>query len=142
MKERESLSSSEPGSDDEARGTPVQEDVMMDFGGPGMDDQWHAEERASSMHRASLSNDGNDVITEEFDGAAQVIGEGDDIYTDLWQSDEHHASRNSSGPYYPFSGEVEWEVVQWLHSLDASIDQINQFFKLEYVSTSAFKTGF
>ena len=122
----------------------------MDFSGPGMDEQWerplnehHVEgEQASSVHMASLSNDGSNVITEEFDGAARVIGEGDDIYTNLWQSDEHHASRKSGGPYYPFSGEVEWEVVQWLHSLDASIEQINRFFKLKYVSTSAFKTGF
>ena len=149
MKERESSPSSDPGEDDEVWGTPLQEDVRMDFGGLGVDDDLeippsepYAEEQASSIHRAHLSNEGNDVITEEFDGAAQVIGEGDDIYTNLWRSDEHYASRKSCGPYYPFSGEVEWEMVQWLHSLNASIDEINQFFKLKYVSTSAFETVF
>lgn len=85
--------------------------------------------RSATMARSS----GDDIVVEAYEGAAAIISEGKNQYAQLWDNDEYHGCREDSGTYYPFSGAVEWEVVQWLHALNVSIDRINQFFKLHYV---------
>lgn len=46
--------------------------------------------------------------------------------------------RKQGGPYYPFSGAMEWELVEWLQTLDVPMERIDQFFKLAYVRTLCF----
>ena len=75
-----------------------------------------------------------DVFVEEYHGAAQVQYTGPNLYDQLWDSDEYYEHRKLGGPYYPFSGYVEWEVVQWLNSLDVPMEKIDRFFDLNYVS--------
>ena len=81
-----------------------------------------------------LIDDKLDVFVEEYQGAAQVIDVGLNLYDQLWESDEHYESRKVGGSYYPFAGDIEWEVVQWLHSLDVPMKKIDRFFELTYVS--------
>ena len=64
---------------------------------------------------------GIDIITEEYNGAAKVIGKDKNLFDQLWDNDEYYERRNAGCPYYPFSGPVEWELVQWLQSLDIPI---------------------
>ena len=76
-----------------------------------------------------------DVFVEvEYHGAAQVEHTGPNLYDQLWDSDEYYEHRKLGGPYYPFSVYVEWEVVQWLNSLDVPMEKIDRFFDLTYVS--------
>ena len=75
------------------------------------------------------------ISVEEYPGAAQVISESKNLFTQIWESDKLHDSRGVGGPFYPFSGLTEWEVVEWLHSLDVPMERIDRFFELEYVSS-------
>ena len=78
---------------------------------------------------------GPPVSVEEYPGAAQIINESKNLYTQIWESDKLYESRKIGGPFYPFSGLMEWEVVEWLHSLDVPMERIDRFFELEYVSS-------
>ena len=73
------------------------------------------------------------ISVEEYPGAAQVIGESKNLFTQIWESDKLYESRKIGGSFYPFSGSKEWEVVEWLHSLDVPMERIDRFFELEYV---------
>lgn len=80
------------------------------------------------------------AFIEEFPGAARVVAEErpsdavKNLYTQIWEADELYESRKIGGPYYPFSGPQEWQVVEWLHSLDVPMEKIDGFFELSYVS--------
>ena len=82
----------------------------------------------------SQKRNGLDVFVEEYHGAAQVKDTGPNLYDQLWDSDEYYEHRKLGGPYYPFSGYVEWEVVQWLNSLDVPMEKVDRFFDPDYVS--------
>lgn len=144
--------SSEVGSDEDyetnlaAECTPMDldfdADMHMDAGKQrSAGDQFSPADAISSAEEmgfkrsVSSCGDGNDTIVEEFASAAQVMGDGDDVYTKVWHSDVHYGSREEAGPYYPFSGEVEWEMAQWLHSLNVPMKKINEFFRLRYASS-------
>ena len=73
------------------------------------------------------------ISVEEYPGAAQVISESENLFTQIWESDKLYESRKIGGSFYPFSGSMEWEVVEWLHSLDVPMERIDRFFELEYV---------
>lgn len=73
------------------------------------------------------------AIIDDYAGTAEIVREEDNLYAKLWKTDEFFDQRNKTGVYYPFSGPVEWEIAQWLHGLNASMDQVNQFFNLQYV---------
>ena len=73
------------------------------------------------------------ISVEEYPGAAQVISESKNLFTQIWESDKLYESRKIGGSFYPFSGSREWEVVEWLHSLDVPMEKIDRFFDLEYV---------
>ena len=75
------------------------------------------------------------VLVEEYPGAAQVVDESKNLYTQIWEGDKLYESRKIGGAFYPFSGVMEWEVVEWLHSLDVPMEKIDHFFELEYVSS-------
>lgn len=75
-----------------------------------------------------------DVSVEEYPGVAHVISESKNLYSRIWESDELYESRKIGGPFYPFSGSMEWEMAEWLHSLDVPMKKIDRFFELEYVS--------
>ena len=77
---------------------------------------------------------GPPVLVEEYPGAARIVDESKNLYDQIWEGDKLYESRKIGGPFYPFSGLVEWEVVEWLHSLDAPMEKIDRFFELEYVS--------
>ena len=88
------------------------------------------------MDEDLLPQTGNrlDLFVEEYYGAAQVKDTGPNLYDQAWESDEFYEHRKLGGPYYPFAGHVEWEVVQWLNSLDVPMEKIDRFFDLNYVS--------
>lgn len=80
------------------------------------------------------------TIVEEYLGAAKVIEERKNLFTQIWEDDELHESRKIGGPYYPFSGYMEWEMVEWLHSLHVPMEKIDRFFELAYVSLDYYYT--
>ena len=109
---------------------------------PALHDRWEQTvgERLGTPETAnedlfSRAGDRLDVFVEEFHGAAQIIGAGPSLYDQLWDSDKYYECRKLGGPYYPFAGKVEWEVVQWLNSLDVPMEKIDCFFDLSYVSS-------
>ena len=87
------------------------------------------------LRSAEVINAAESLISvEEYPGASQVISESQNLFTQIWESDKLYDSRGVGGPFYPFSGLMEWEVVEWLHSLDVPMERIDRFFELEYVS--------
>lgn len=149
---RDNASSSEMASngDDENIEMPNEYGHTMLIGEDDIDVEMESERwcRENSLHHnvqlnntvdAACSNDSNQQTTNvaifnEYDGAAKIVSDGDDLYTQIWESDPLYKQRRHCNAYYPFSGVVEWEIVQWLHSLDVSLDRLNNFFKLRYVS--------
>ena len=88
------------------------------------------------LRSAEVINAAESLISvEEYPGASQVISESQNLFTQIWESDKLYDSRGVGGPFYPFSGLMEWEVVEWLHSLDVPMERIDRFFELEYVSS-------
>ena len=86
------------------------------------------------LHSAEVINATESLISvEEYPGAAQVVSESNNLFTQIWESDKLYESRKIGGSFYPFSGSREWEVVEWLHSLDVPMEKIDRFFDLEYV---------
>ena len=104
---------------------------------------WDAEEAEFTSSPSGIDLRSAEVINateslisvEEYPGAAQVISESKNLFTQIWESDKLYDSRGVGGPFYPFSGLMEWEVVEWLHSLDVPMERIDRFFELEYVSS-------
>ena len=88
------------------------------------------------MRAAELIGAAEPVVTvEEYPEAARVINESKHLYAQVWEGDKLYESRKIGGTFYPFSGSMEWEVVEWLHSLDVPMEKIDRFFGLEYVSS-------
>lgn len=86
------------------------------------------------LRPADTISEAEPIITvEEFTGAAHVYGECKNLYTHIWENDRLYERRKQGGPYYPFSGAMEWEVVDWLQTLDVPTERIDRFFQLNYV---------
>ena len=87
----------------------------------GKDSVYPAEEFSSSPFGIDLDSERlidtskHSIFVEEYCSAADIIGESEDLYTQIWAADELYDSRKTGGLYYPFSGITEWEVVEWLH---------------------------
>ena len=131
---------SEVGSDEEYGLLPASEDVIMDIDFPTVNDEWHCfaggepisagnVERPSRCDVAEL-----DVTIEEYPGVDKIKGQGCNTYTQLLQTDEHSEQRSVSGVWYPFACREEWQVFRWLSSLRVSMDRVDEFFGLDYVS--------
>lgn len=103
---------------------PSSEDAEFTSSPSGMDLQ-----SADPVHDSDLP-----ISVEEYAGAARVFGDRKNLYDQIWEGDNLHESRKVGGPFYPFSGSMEWEMVEWLHSLDVPMKKIDSFFELEYVS--------
>lgn len=131
--------SSEVGSDEECEFPSAPEDVAMDIDGPQMDGEWqNFEEEDQSGERIvegtpSLDVAGNDIVVEEYPGAAIIIGKGQNLYSRIIAADEHREKRKIAGPFYPFSSKEDWEMYKWLSSLRGPLEKIDEFFKLPYV---------
>ena len=139
-------SSSEVGSDEEV----TQEPMSLDQGPgyyeehddeatehPGIEDsEFTSSPSGIDLRSAELIGAAEPAITaKEYPGAAQAVGESKNLYAQIWESDKLYESRKIGGAFYPFSGVMEWEVVEWLHSLDIPMEKIDHFFELEYVSS-------
>ena len=144
------ISSSEVGSDEEG----TQEPMSLDQGPgyyegpddeatehPGIkDSEFTSSPSGIDLRSTELIGAAEPAVTAtEYPGAAQAIGESKNLYAQIWESDKLYESRKIAGAFYPFSGSVEWEVVEWLHSLDVPMEKIDRFFDLEYVSSRAAK---
>ena len=142
-------SSSEVGSDDEGTFPPDGCEVPMDLdeelGNEILDDElterlstkdveFTASPSGIDLHSAGLLIAAESLVSvEEYPEAAQIIDVSKDLYSQIWEGDKLYGSRKIGGPFYPFSGFMEWEVVEWLHSLDVPMERIDRFFKLNYV---------
>ena len=76
------------------------------------------------------------VFVEGHPGASKTVGIGPNMYTQRLEADEHSESRKIAGPWYPFAGRVDWELAKWLNSSHLSMDKIDEFLRLDHVSTS------
>lgn len=149
-------SSSEVGSDEDNSdhlcyglddGTPMEMDIGVDepMEAWNPDEEYAAAAFTSAPSCIDLgsavlplvdNSEGSAIVAEEYSGAAEIVEESSNLYAQIWEADELHEDRSVAGPYYPFSGCMEWEVVEWLHSLRVPMDKIDQFFDLSYVSQS------
>lgn len=73
------------------------------------------------------------IYTEHFQGAAKVLRTETNLFHNLLSEDEFYDCRQTNR-YYPFSCETEWEVARWLSGLNVSVEKLDAFFKLKYVS--------
>ena len=139
-------SSSEVGSDEEGTFPPNSCEVPMDLDeelGNGILDDELTECLSAEDAEFTTSPSGIDlrsagllvaaeslISVEEYPGAAQIIDESKDLYSQIWEGDKLYESRKIGGAFYPFSGVIEWEVVEWLHSLDVPMEKIDHFLNL------------
>ena len=72
------------------------------------------------------------IIAEEFLGAAEVFDLCKNRYVQLWESDKLYGLRKIAGPLYPFSGEMEFEVVDTVLQ-HLPMGRVDDFLKLDYV---------
>lgn len=70
------------------------------------------------------------AFVEYFLGSGQIIDHEDSPF-DEWRQD---IGQMSHSRYYPFAGEKEWAVACWLHESGLSLEKINRFLHLQYVS--------
>ena len=119
----------------------VLEDIEVDISEPALHEWEQPEGKSlgtSEVADKDLFSQMDDlkshVLMENHHGAAQVVDTGPNLFDQLWDSDEYYECRKLGGPYYPFAGYIEWEVVQWLNSLDVPMEKIDRFFNLSYVS--------
>lgn len=68
-----------------------------------------------------------------FPESAKVFGNGD-TFLDLFDEDEYAEARRTN-LYYPFASRPEWELASFLLKSDLSRVAIDQFLKLQLVST-------
>ena len=142
MDERHAASdtSSEPSSDAGFDNSQIRDDMEVDISGPELQGWEQPEEEIPGISESAGENlnlqtgDKPDIFAEYYHGAARIIDTGPNLFDQLWDSDEHYECRKLGGPFYPFAGHIEWEVVQWLSSLDVPMEKIDQFFNLSYVS--------
>ena len=71
--------------------------------------------------------------TDFFLGSSKVFGKGE-TYLDLFNEDEYAGARQTN-LYYPFATQPEWELASFLLKSDLSRVAIDQFLKLQLVST-------
>lgn len=83
----------------------------------------------------TLNSPSTSIFVERYSGAAKTIGIGPNMYTQRLEVDEYSESRKIAGPWYPFAGQVEWELAKWLNSSNLSMDKIDEFLRLDHVST-------
>ena len=77
------------------------------------------------------------IYIDKFPGAAEIMGIGPNMYTQRLEADEHIESRRIAGPWYPFAGKMDWELAKWLNSSHLSVDKVDEFLRLDYVSSIA-----
>ena len=81
------------------------------------------------------------VFVENYRGAAAIINTGPNMYAQLLKTDsEHSEDREVVGPWYPFTGRAEWELAKWLNSAHLSMNKVDEFLRLDYVSTTLIVT--
>ncbi len=74
-------------------------------------------------------------FVEEFPGAGATYGQGFHLYSDI-SVNHTHAEQRQENPFCPFSCFTDWEVAHWLSQLNVPLYAIDEFFKLQYVSSS------
>jgi hypothetical protein len=72
--------------------------------------------------------------TEFFYGSSKVFGSGE-TYMDIFDEDQYADARQTN-LYYPFASQPEWELASFLLKSDLSRVAIDQFLKLQFVSTT------
>ena len=144
MGTKHSEESSEAASDEEYELPPVSGDVPMNMdhtSSPMVGARCHSFVEDDPTMAANIEGPPRcdvaelDVTIEEYPGVDKIKGQGCNTYTQLLRTDEHSEQRSVSGIWYPFACREEWQVFRWLSSLRVSMDQINEFFSLDYVSS-------
>ena len=81
------------------------------------------------------------MFVENYPGAAEIIKTGPNMYAQLLEADsEHSEGREIVGPWYPFAGRAEWELAKWLNSAHLSMNKVDEFLRLDYVSSITLMT--
>jgi len=71
-------------------------------------------------------------FVEMYPGAAQTFGRGE-TFMNKFDADRHAENRHKH-PYYPFASKGEWELASFLLRSDLSMNAIDKFLKLDFVS--------
>ncbi|KAG1899631.1 uncharacterized protein F5891DRAFT_1189439 [Suillus fuscotomentosus] len=93
------------------------------FQGSRMEDQVHDEQTPTR----------DSEVMDSYPDCAQSYGRGY-TFLDLFNMDENSKHRVTN-PYYPFSGQRDWEVGSWLLHSGLSMGKIDSFLSLEMIKT-------
>ena len=86
---------------------------------------------SEDLHLSDIST-GN-VYVEEYPGAAKIFGKSLNICEQRLEADEYSENRKIAR-WYPFSNEADWKTAEWLNSAPLSMNDIDAFLKLDFVS--------
>ena len=53
----------------------------------------------------AISSD--NICFEEYQGASEIIVEGKNLYSEVWEKDDYYHTHKNSNLYYPFAGCIE-----------------------------------
>lgn len=96
------------------------------FQGSSSEDQVHDEQTPTR----------DSEVMDSYPDCAQSYGRGY-TFLDLFNVDEN-SKHCVTNPYYPFSGQRDWEVGSWLLHSGLSMGKIDSFLSLEMVSSNKF----
>ena len=129
-----------PSEDEESSDLPVSEaESLIDFTGGNNDkDQDFLAESpllldgsSEDSHLSGVST--STIYVEEYPGAAEILGEGLNIWEQRLEEDKYSENRKVAR-WYPFAGEAEWKTAEWLNAAPLSMQDIDSFLKLDFVS--------
>jgi hypothetical protein len=72
------------------------------------------------------------IVEDMYPGAAAVVASTHSAFHTLYDKQIQIGKGNV---HYPFAGHTEWELARWLHKTGISRARIDEFLKLDYVST-------
>lgn len=129
-----------PSEDEESSDLLVSEaESLIDFTGDNnaRDQEFLAESpllfdgSSEDSHFSGVST--SNVYVEEYPGAAEILGEGLNIWEQRFEDDKYSESRKVAR-WYPFASEAEWKTAEWLNAAPLSMQDIDTFLKLDFVS--------
>ena len=133
--------STEIGSDEECQVLTDTENVPIDINSRTEEVEWQIFEEEESHVEATdieetpcLTAAGNDILVEEYPGAAEIKAQGLNAYAQITETDEYREACRF------FSEEANFAEFAWLNHAGLSMRMVDEYCKLPFVSISPLST--
>lgn len=133
--------STEIGSDEECQVLTDTENVLIDINSLTEEVEWRIFEEEESHVEATdieeppcLATAGNDILVEEYPGAAEIKAQGFNAYAQITETDEYREACRF------FSEEANFAEFAWLNHAGLSMRMVDEYCKLPFVSISPLST--